>query len=48
MIIANVLESNRGNAISAGGYGHPATKQSEGNIFASNFAANNAGHDGGQ
>lgn len=48
MIVANVLENNLGNAISVGGYGHDPTKHSEGNIFASNAAANNAGHNGGQ
>jgi endoglucanase len=48
MFIGNLAEDNRGNAITAGGYGHNPNKVSSGNIFASNVAKNNLGHDGGQ
>ena len=48
MFVANVAEDNRGNAITTGGVGHVPSKTSLGNIFASNIARNNAGHNGGQ
>jgi hypothetical protein len=48
MFIGNHCEGNRGNAISTGGYGHNPKKASIGNIFASNTATNNGGHNGGQ
>jgi parallel beta-helix repeat protein len=48
MIIGNTMEDNRGNAITAGGYGHDPSRISSGNVFASNTARNNVGHNGGQ
>jgi len=48
MFIGNMLEENRGNAITAGGLGHNPSKVSVRNIFASNTARNNEGHNGGQ
>jgi len=48
VFVANVAEDNRGNAITTGGVGHVPSKTSLGNIFASNIARNNAGHNGGQ
>ena len=48
MVIGNRISEVSGDAITAGGVGHPSTKVSMGNIFASNVATNNGGHDGGQ
>jgi parallel beta-helix repeat protein len=48
MFVGNLCEDNKGNAITAGGYGHDPKKISLGNIFASNIARNNGGHNGGQ
>jgi parallel beta-helix repeat protein len=48
MFINNLMEDNKGNALTTGGMGHVPSKTSLGNIFASNVARNNGGHDGGQ
>jgi hypothetical protein len=48
MFINNLMEDNKGNALTTGGVGHVPSKTSLGNIFASNMARNNGGHDGGQ
>lgn len=48
MFVNNLMEDNKGNALSIGGVGHVPSKTSLGNIFASNGAKNNGGHDGGQ
>jgi hypothetical protein len=48
MFIGNLMEDNRGSAMTTGGVGHVPSKTSLGNIFASNVARNNAGHNGGQ
>lgn len=48
VIIGNILDSNLGNGLSCGGYGHLPGKYALGNIFASNTLLNNVGHDGGQ
>ena len=48
-VINNVLVENKGDGLTAGGYGHDATRMSLHNVFASNFLLNNGpGHDGAQ
>ena len=46
--INNVAEDNRGNGITAGGYGHNPKKESVRNVFVGNTVLNNGGHSGGQ
>lgn len=49
MFVNNVLDSNRGSAITAGGKGHDGDKKTSlENVFVGNVALNNVGHNGGQ